>query len=358
MKKIIITSCMFILISGIAFAQSTPIRQMLIHTVEEYNGEQYRDTTIIPVHRIGSIVFEIDTVPLENKYFFTSKGSTYVAAENENGELNICWDDKQLISTEFRFPIVISREAATIASRGTLQIEDNENMFEIDNVVEFQKGQLHDTIWVQLLDTTKEPEKYYSATISIAAENSSQNVFQQITIKAGFDYFWESAGSVIFQSQWEGVTTQVPIEWASNYTDTNGNLLYRLNSPYYYAAPAYCTVPGLHIQFLLDKDYNAVTLNHPEGLLAFENTGYYLYWDVTGPYAAYCQFINQGNSYAIVSPWSDGSSLYGPYQEMWQWIDGYPLEGAEVQAIPEQKRQNNKIPFAINKEHLNTIGSL
>ena len=349
---------MFILISGIAFAQSTPIRQMLIHTVEEYNGEQYRDTTIIPVHSIGSIVFEIDTVPLENKYFFTSKGSTYVAAENENGELNICWDDKQLISTEFRFPIVINREAATIASRGTLQIEDNENMFEIDNVVEFQKGQLHDTIWVQLLDTTKELGKYYSATLSIAAENSSHNGFQQITIKAGFDYFWKSAGSVIFQSQWEGVTTQVPIEWASNYTDTNGNLLYRLNSPYYYAAPAYCTVPGLHLQFLLDKDYNAVDL-YGGPYIQVENTGYnWIYWDLES-FGAYESFINQGNLYIVTALWNDGtSSLYGPAQEAWQWIDGYPLEGAEVQAIPEQKRQNNKIPFAINKEHLNTIGSL
>jgi hypothetical protein len=135
-------------------------------------------------------------------------------------------------------------------------------------------------------------------------------------------------GSVIYASQWEGAQAEVAIEQAKEYTDAAGNLLFRLVSPYYYVSPTYCTVKGLHLQFLLDKDYNAVSLP-AEGFVEMENTGYnWMYW-VPSQYPDYCFFINEGNIYALGTLWTEGASLYGPVVEQWMWDNGYPGAVAE-----------------------------
>lgn len=227
----------------------------------------------------------------------------------------------QLTELGGKFPVVIGRNTTNATSFEVMH-DDTLGLFNVESEVSFAEGQKVDTLWIQANYTYGETN---TITLNIPEEYTTAYGPKTITMDVLVDYTWVPAGTVKFMSQWEGTEKDgIAIEQAKEYTDADGNLLYRLVSPYYYIAPAYCTVPGLHIQFILDKDYNAVALNHPEGFLSFENTGYYLYWDVTGPYAAYCQFVSQGNLYALIAPWSDGSGLYGPYQEMWQWVEGYP----------------------------------
>lgn len=230
------------------------------------------------------------------------------------------------------FSVVVCREAtAESATFKLTYTESVDSAFTLDPTVTFAAGDS-----IAIVNVTLNPvlKAGTAATLSLTIPETmatyyATHSFPTLDVNVTADYIWVSAGKVVFMSQWEGAQAEVAIEQASDYTDTKGYKLYRLNSPYYHVAPTYCTVPGLHIQFFLDAEYNAVTLNHPEGYLAFEDTGYYLYWDLTGQYKAYCQFISQGDLYAIIAPWSDGAGLYGPYQEMWQWVEGYPGAAAE-----------------------------
>ena len=253
------------------------------------------------------------------------KGTMYFAAANATAIE---------VEPNSTFSVVVCREA--MAESATIELtytESVEGAFTLDSIVTFAAGDSIATIEGTLNPVLKAGT---SATLSLTIPETdatyyAPHSFPTLDINVTADYLWVSAGTVAFLSQWSGneEPVAVAIEHAQDYVDAAGNLLYRLNSPYYYSDPQYCTITGLHVQFLLDKDYNAVALNHPEGMLTFEDSGYYLYWDVTGDYAKYCQFLNQGDIYAIIAPWSDGASLYGPYQEMWQWVEGYPGAVAE-----------------------------
>lgn len=261
----------------------------------------------------------------------TENAPEYQVAEPETNAVQAYIYSDTQTSVQIRelggsFPVVIGRNTTNAVSFEVMH-DDTLGLFVVEPEISFAEGQTVDTLWIQ---TTYTYGESYPITLTIPEEYTTAYGPKTMTLDVLVDYTWVPAGTVTFTSQWEGTSKEgIKIEQAKEYSDAAGNLLFRLNSPYYYIAPAYCTVPGLHIQFLLDKDYNAVTLNHPEGFLAFEDTGYYLYWDVTGPYAAYCQFISQGDLYVLIAPWSDGSGLYGPYQEMWQWVEGYPGDAAE-----------------------------
>ena len=260
----------------------------------------------------------------------TEEPPVYQPAELEANEVQayIYSDTKtsyQFAALEQSFPVVIGRNQTEGEASFELVTNDTVGAFVVEPV-HFAAGEKSTTVNVTVNLTYGES---YGLTLMVPEELTTAYGAPQVSINVLVDFTWLPAGTVHYVSQWEGAEADVAIEQAKEYTDAAGNMLFRLNSPYYHVSPTYCTVPGLHIEFLLDKDYNAVALNHPEGFLAFENTGYYLYWDVTGPYAAYCQFVSQGDLYAIVAPWSDGASLYGPYQEMWQWTKGYPGAVAE-----------------------------
>ena len=260
----------------------------------------------------------------------TEEPPVYQPAELEANEVQayIYSDTKtsyQFAALEQSFPVVIGRNQTEGEASFELVTNDTVGAFVVEPV-HFAAGEKSTTVNVTVNLTYGES---YGLTLMVPEELTTAYGAPQVSINVLVDFTWLPAGTVHYVSQWEGAEADVAIEQAKEYTDAAGNMLFRLNSPYYHVSPTYCTVPGLHIEFLLDKDYNAVALNHPEGFLAFENAGYYLYWDVTGPYAAYCQFLSQGDLYAIVAPWSDGASLYGPYQEMWQWTKGYPGAVAE-----------------------------
>lgn len=261
----------------------------------------------------------------------TEEAPVYQPAEPETNEVQayIYSDTKtsvQFSALEQSFPVVIGRNKTEGEASFELVTNDTVGAFVVEPV-HFAAGEKSTTVNVTVNLTYGES---YGLTLMVPEELTTAYGAPQVSINVLVDFTWLPAGIVHYVSQWEGAEADVAIEQAKEYTDADGNMLFRLNSPYYYVSPTYCTVPGLHIEFFLDKDYNAVALNHPEGDLAFENTGYYLYWDLTGPYAAYCQFLNQGALYAIIAPWSDGAGgLYGPYQEMWQWTKGYPGAVAE-----------------------------
>lgn len=261
----------------------------------------------------------------------TEEAPVYQPAVPETNEVQayIYSDTKtsvQFSALEQSFPVVIGRNQTEGEASFELVTNDTVGAFVVEPV-HFAAGEKSTTVNVTVNLTYGES---YGLTLMVPEELTTAYGASQVSINVLVDFTWLPAGIVLFMSQWEGAQAEVAIEQAKEYADADGNMLFRLNSPYYYVSPTYCTVPGLHIEFFLDKDYNAVALNHPEGDLAFENTGYYLYWDVTGPYASYCQFLNQGALYGIIAPWSDGAGgLYGPYQEMWQWTKGYPGAAAE-----------------------------
>ena len=222
---------------------------------------------------------------------------------------------------EKRFPVLIGHKAIDVAAELPLIIEDELGAFSFSSeVISFAAKQAVDTLWVTtLLDFGQ------SASFSITIPEEYRTAYgnSSVLINVSVDYTWVSCGSVTMESGWEGVTGSVAIQNAKEYTDEAGNSLYRLVSPYYFLAPDFCTEPGLHLNFLLDKDYQAVDLVGGP-FIQVENTGYnWIYWDLEN-YGAYEVFMSSGNQYMISAIWTDGSGLYGPATEYFVWDNGFP----------------------------------
>lgn len=230
----------------------------------------------------------------------------------------------QFVALEQSFPVVIGRNQTEGEASFELVTNDTVGAFVVEPV-HFAAGEKSTTVNVTVNLSYGES---YGLTLMIPEELATAYGAPQVSINVLVDFTWVPMGSVIYASQWEGAQAEVAIEQAKEYTDAAGNLLFRLVSPYYYVSPTYCTVKGLHLQFLLDKDYNAVSLP-AEGFVEMENTGYnWMYW-VPSQYPDYCFFINEGNIYALGTLWTEGASLYGPVVEQWMWDNGYPGAVAE-----------------------------
>jgi hypothetical protein len=230
----------------------------------------------------------------------------------------------QFVALEQSFPVVIGRNQTEGEASFELVTNDTVGAFVVEPV-HFAVGEKSTTVNVTVNLSYGES---YGLTLMIPEELATAYGAPQVSINVLVDFTWVPMGSVLYASQWEGAQAEVAIEQAKEYTDAAGNLLFRLVSPYYYVSPTYCTVKGLHLQFLLDKDYNAVSLP-AEGFVEMENTGYnWMYW-VPSQYPDYCFFINEGNIYALGTLWTEGASLYGPVVEQWMWDNGYPGAVAE-----------------------------
>ena len=259
----------------------------------------------------------------------TEETPAYVPAQPETNEVqayiyNTTPTYVQLTELGGKFPVVIGRNTTNATSFEVMH-DDTLGLFTLDTEVSFAEGQKADTLWIQANYNYGETN---TITLNIPEQYTTAYGPKTITMDVLVDYTWVPMGKVQFQSEGEGSEAKIAIEQAKEYTDAAGNLLFRLVSPYYYLAPAYCTVPGLHLQFLLDKDYNAVSLT-TEGFVEVENTGYnWMYW-VPSQYPEHCFFINEGDVYYLGTLWTEGESLYGPVLEAWQWTDGYPGAAAE-----------------------------
>ena len=259
----------------------------------------------------------------------TEEPPVYQPAELEANEVQayIYSDTKtsyQFVALEQSFPVVIGRNQTEGEASFELVTNDTVGAFVVEPV-HFAAGEKSTTVNVTVNLSYGES---YGLTLMIPEELATAYGAPQVSINVLVDFTWLPMGSVLYASQWEGAQAEVAIEQAKEYTDAAGNLLFRLVSPYYYVSPTYCTVKGLHLQFLLDKDYNAVSLP-AEGFVEMENTGYnWMYW-VPSQYPDYCFFINEGNIYALGTLWTEGASLYGPVVEQWMWDNGYPGAVAE-----------------------------
>lgn len=259
----------------------------------------------------------------------TEEPPVYQPAELETNEVQayIYSDTKtsyQFVALEQSFPVVIGRNQTEGEASFELVTNDTVGAFVVEPV-HFAAGEKSTTVNVTVNLTYGES---YGLTLMIPEELATAYGAPQVSINVLVDFTWLPMGSVLYASQWEGAQAEVAIEQAKEYTDAAGNLLFRLVSPYYYVSPTYCTVKGLHLQFLLDKDYNAVSLP-AEGFVEMENTGYnWMYW-VPSQYPDYCFFINEGNIYSLGTLWTEGAKLYGPVVEQWMWDNGYPGAVAE-----------------------------
>ena len=240
----------------------------------------------------------------------------------------------QLTELGGKFPVVIGRNTTNATSFEVMH-DDTLGLFTLDTEVSFAEGQKADTLWIQANYNYGETN---TITLNIPEEYTTAYGPKTITMAVLVDYTWVPMGKVNFTSNFVGATgVTLAIEQAKEYSDANGNLLFRLNSPYYYATGAqWCTKPGYHLQFLLDKDYNAVDMLEYGFIQMLDNGPYfedgtapinYAYYDPIN-YGSYCFFVSQGNVYQLGILFSDksGLTLGG---EIWQWVEGYPGAAAE-----------------------------
>lgn len=235
---------------------------------------------------------------------------------------------------ETTFPVVIGRDNVKEAATFELTYDESvEGAFSMNPTVSFAAGAATDTVDVTLNSVVPAGEV---ATLSLQIPESAGTVYSvnaasSYTIEVTAGYLWTSAGTAIFQS---GICTagfgqtmaaEVEVQRASNYVGEEGDKLYRLVSPYYFVSQGIlCTQPGSHISFILDKDNNAKQLLLTEGEMnmVFDSNALsgiqYIYWNLE-KYPQHNVFMNQGNLYLIQAIFSDGTNLYGPYQEIFQF---------------------------------------
>ena len=231
------------------------------------------------------------------------------------------------------FPVVIGRDNVKEAATFELTYDESvEGAFSMNITVSFAAGAATDTVDVTLNSVVPAGEV---ATLSLQIPESAGTVYSvnaasSYTIEVTAGYLWTSAGTAIFQS---GICTagfgqtmaaEVEVQHASNYVGEEGDKLYRLVSPYYFVSQGIlCTQPGSHISFILDKDNNAKKLLLVENAMnmVFDSDAMgiqYIYWNLE-KYPQHNVFMNQGNLYLIQAIFSDGTNLYGPYQEIFQF---------------------------------------
>ena len=215
--------------------------------------------------------------------------------------------------------VVIGRNISKGKATVKYAVVDKDGVFNLPDSVVFADGSALDTIKV---DFSKMPIGTTS-TLSLEVDSLSSYFYgaSSISITVLRDYKWVDAGVASMTSAWAGGTADVSIEHAT------GTYLYRLVSPYYVLEPTYCPAPGYHVQFLLDENYNAVSLPKYQNIGEAASSGgsYWLYWNAA---KSYCSFTNVGNEYTINGAWAKGSlptpTLSSYATESFVWTKGYP----------------------------------
>ena len=252
------------------------------------------------------------------------KGTAYFAASNATA---------MEVEPNTSFSVVLCREATPKSVTFNLSYSESvEGAFTLDKTVTFAEGDSVATVVVTLNPVLTAGN---TATLSLTipeevATYYASHSYPTLDVNVTAGYLWVSAGTAMFTSSLcsagfgQTMTAEVEVQCASDYASEEGDKLYRLVSPYYLVSQGIlCTVPGWNIPFLLDKDNNAKELMIKQGMYQIFDTDLlsgimYMYWDLVN-YGAYNAFFNQGNIYVIQTIMSNGSGLYGPYQEYWQW---------------------------------------
>ena len=195
---------------------------------------------------------------------------------------------------EQSFEIKIGRQLTTEAA--TVHITAEGEKFNVPQTVEFAAGETEKAVKI-----TFDIAIGTSASVKIGIEEGDTYIYglTEQTIKVARDYTWVSAGSLTFSDPiFTGAEGELKVEKAKE-----GNNLYRIIEPYCEKGA------GIHLQFTLDDNHNAVSLL-PVGSLFDLGNGYQLYY-VPEPYPNYSFFTNEGNSFNFGFLFTDnGSDLY------------------------------------------------
>ena len=262
--------------------------------------------------------------------------------------------------------VIFGRTSYLEAADYTLNLSGDDNGYlDVATTIHFNAGQQYDTL---IVNATNLPiGASTDLTIAIADEDATLYGRNTLTIRYEKDYNWASRGKVHFVSGFWNEEGDVAIEKAVEATDS----LFRLVSPYFYIDSAdeteegsgvkegsgYTVEEGHHIKFLLDADYNVISLDGTDYGSAFI---YEVYTGITdsgdGEYSLYydsryasagVDFSNKGNVFTFTSILLLGANpdgLYGPYVEQWTWTDGCPasLQGDDTEAPEEGETPETK----------------
>ena len=156
---------------------------------------------------------------------------------------------------------VNTKEAATVpvTVKSCSEIE-GEKFTAVPTAFLFAAGESKATLELKLSDKCKFQE-VYKLTLSIGegkdhpyAAGTSSTV-----VSVSKDYTWEEIDQpVVVEDGWYDGGILAPLEFASDYEDEDGYQLFRINAPYAAAGTA-STATG-HLQFLLDENYDVVSM--------------------------------------------------------------------------------------------------
>ncbi len=217
------------------------------------------------------------------------------------------------------FTVEIGRRKADQAAVVQFTIEDEEEVFELENSVSFAAGETVKTVEVDF----SAMELGMEADLILKLDPKDETMYgnSNITISVMRDYNWVDKGSVEFyEDDFDLGTGTVPIQWAE------GTQMFRLKDLYNILDDDEDNPvpPGYHLKFYLDTLNNWAADKLPNGFTDL-GTGYELYWNTVN-YGAYCTFTNKDNMYYlnyIITP--NRSTLYlGGASFLWN--DGYPGE--------------------------------
>lgn len=215
----------------------------------------------------------------------TAKGTQAYFSENNKRSMSF------LPTDETTFSVEIGRRNSTKAYELPLQITDEEGVFVVDTVVNFKAGENLKNIEVDFSAMTLGMEA--DLVISLEPEDATIYGNSSLTISVLRDYKWLDKGTVDFFEQdfgLEGGTVAIQ--------QAEGTNLFRLKDLYNVLDDSDDPVPaGYHLKFYLDPDNNWAALNFLPG---FQNlgTGYEVYYDIAGGFAAYCSFTSKDNVYS------------------------------------------------------------
>lgn len=233
------------------------------------------------------------------------------------------------------FNVLVGRNYSEVADSFEMQVVDEDGGFMLDPMVRFDKGEVVDTIEVEvLLDFGNTSE----LVLTVPEEKASLYSASSKTINVEVDYTWLPRGKAeVVEGFLEG-TTVVAVEKAKEATDS----LFRLTNVFEEIAKAaypddyqLFAKPDYHFKFILDEDYNYVKLvGTGENLSATGWSG-----DVLGAGSGMLEYIcseygfglygvpgisNDANKYYLDGVIQSTGAWY--FTLYWTWIDGYPGE--------------------------------
>lgn len=157
---------------------------------------------------------------------------------------------------------VNTKEAVSVpvTVKSCSEIIDGVKFTEVPTAFLFAKGESKATVELKLSDKC-EFQKVYKLALSIGegkdhpyAAGTSSTV-----VSVSKDYAWvEIDQPVVVEAGWYGGGILAPLEFASDYEDEDGNQLFRINA--LYAAAGIASTATGHLQFLLDENYDVISM--------------------------------------------------------------------------------------------------